>query len=294
MLCKEGLFMINTAGIFVNTYKDSELELTARVVSALESLSVAPVFLQETAKHLGRGGKATVKEFVEASDCILVLGGDGTVLRIAAEAAREQKPIMCINLGRVGFLSELEPEELEAGLAKLAAGEYTIESRMMLQCRAAGENFLALNDICLQRASTERLIHMKLFAGHQPMDSFSADGVLVSSPTGSTAYSLSAGGPILHPLLSALLVTPICAHTLRARPLVLFSEETIHIRVENSACVSLMIDGEEAFTGLLREGLTVEKADCGALFIRLKNRNFYSRLHNKLNEWNIAEEDTPI
>jgi len=283
--------MIKTAGIFVNTYKDSELELTEKVISCLCRLSLEPVLLQETAVRLGKDGKESIEDFIAASDCILVLGGDGTVLRIVADAALAQKPIMCINLGRVGFLSELEPDELEAGLARLAAGNYHIEQRMMLHCRAEGQSFMALNDVCVQRASTERLIHLKIFAGKHLMDSFSADGVLVSSPTGSTAYSLSAGGPILHPRLAALLVTPVCAHTLRARPMALSDEEIIQVQVDPEACVSLMIDGEDKLSGHFSSTVTISRDVHNALFIRLTDRNFYNLLKTKLNEWNMMEEE---
>ncbi|MBP5661565.1 MAG: NAD(+)/NADH kinase, partial [Clostridia bacterium] len=174
---------------------------------------------------------------------------------------------------------------------RLAAGDYAVEERMMLSCRAEGKELLALNDVCLQRASRARLLKFEAFAGEEFVDTLSADGVLVASPTGSTAYSLSAGGPIVSPKLSLLLMTPICAHTLRARPFVFREDEQLRFRTADACGFAVICDGVTAqgLTGT-RE-VTVSRSAYPLKRIHFKENDFFARLHSKLAEWNAAKED---
>ena len=229
-------------------------------------------------------------EFLSDKDCVIVLGGDGTILRIASIAARMSVPILSVNLGHLGFLTELELEEIEEGIKLLKANNFTIEKRMMLSCRINDKEYLALNDVCLQRASRARLLKFKAYAGEEFIDALSADGVLVSSPTGSTAYSLSAGGPIVSPKLSLLLMTPICAHTLRARPIVFSDDEVLRFESVDKCGFAVICDGVHLKNADVVSVVEVSKSQYDLLLVNFKQKSFFGRLQNKFVEWNINKE----
>ena len=231
------------------------------------------------------------KRFVQNCEALIVLGGDGTILRIASVCAQYGVPVLSINLGHLGFLTELELEELEEGVEHLSKNEFFIDERMMLSCKVNGNEVLALNDVCIQRLSRARLLKFNAYASGELVDSLSADGVLVSSPTGSTAYSLSAGGPIVSPKVSLLLMTPVCAHTLRARPFVFKDDETLKFTTEDNCGFAVICDGIQIqqFNG--SSLVEVSRSGCSLKLINFKQRNFFKRLNSKLNEWNFNKED---
>ena len=173
-------------------------------------------------------------------------------------------------------------ETTEKAAKALASGNYLIEDRMMLCCRVDGRELYALNEVVLHRSTDERMIRLSVSADGQAVDRFYADGVLAASPTGSTAYNLSAGGPIASPGAQVMLLTPICAHTLRARPYVFAAEERLEISSEGQAVIA--IDGAEVSRGR-NCGVQVYRAPFRARFIKISHRSFYQRLNSKLNEW---------
>lgn len=231
---------------------------------------------------------ADKQSFIAAADCLLVLGGDGTVLSVAAQAAQLQKPIVGVKLGRVGFLTDTSPQTAPALAESLAAGSFTVTPRLMLEGEINGERYLALNEICVQRASHERILRLSVYSGGEYVDAYPADGLLVATPTGSTAYSLSAGGPILNPSVQAMVLTPICAHTLRARPIVFSHTEELSLRLKKGACVSFVADGRERYCGPAEE-ILVRRAPFDALFLETEPRNFYKLLNAKLGQWSAPE-----
>lgn len=278
-------------GIYVNRRKDETLAVTRDVQARAQKLGFICDVMSD-AKVIAEEDRILAEnQFASENDCIIVLGGDGTILRIAAAAARAQVPLLSINLGHLGFLTELELDELEDGLQRLAENKFFIEDRMMLLCKAGGREFLALNDVCLQRASRARLLHFSIYAGDEFADSLSADGVLVSSPTGSTAYSLSAGGPIVSPKVSLLLMTPICAHTLRARPFVFKDDEILRFVSLESCGFAVICDGVHlhALDGITQ--VEISRSPYPLRFINFKQKSFYKRLHSKFIEWNASKEE---
>lgn len=274
-------------GIYVNKNKDRTLEFTEKLLSVADKFGFQCDIFADSKQTDGNAEK----EFVKKCDAVIVLGGDGTILRIASAAASCSVPLLSVNLGHLGFLTELEYDEPEYGIQKLAKGEFEVEERMMLHLKADGQDYYALNDVCLQRASRARLLKFKAYASGRAVDALSADGVLVSSPTGSTAYSLSAGGPIICPDLDLLLMTPVCAHTLRARPIVFSEKEHLAFTTDDSCGFSVLCDGVhiQKLDGI--KSVEVCKSEHPLKLINFRKKDFFTRLNSKFNEWNFLGEN---
>lgn len=259
----------------------------------LEEKKVAVVLEEAIAAGIGRPeiGKP-IDQFGESVDLVCVLGGDGTLLDIARRLAGRSLPILGINLGTLGFLSEAEPEDLTHAVEKLLKGDYLIEERSMLEARLMrrGEQlgtFTAMNDIGIAKGSFCRIIQCVVSVDDQYVATFSGDGVIVSSPTGSTAYSLSAGGPIVAPNVKMLLLTPVAPHSLTARPMIFSSTEVIRIQVDAiHKEMGLSIDGQ---FGCHLEGgdeILVSTSPNVTPLIKWQKDHFFAAIRTKLRgEW---------
>ena len=219
-------------------------------------------------------------------DVILVLGGDGTLLSVAKEASNLNLPVIGINLGRLGFLAEIEREEIEEGLNKLFAGDYEIEERMMLHAVLLdGKETTALNDIVVTRASsTLKILDLDIFIDDEYVDDFKADGIIVATPTGSTAYSLSAGGPIVDPSLNSMIVTPVCPHKMYSRTIIVPPEKTVTVKCKAAIDNEAVVAADSEILGKLsgNETVVIQIAQKNFKLIRFKGYMFFSVLHNKL------------
>ena len=234
----------------------------------------------------------------EVADVLLTLGGDGTLLRGARLLAGRPVPILGLNLGRLGFLTAAAGAELEPALRRLSAGEYSVEQRMALEVRAldvAGverRKLLALNDAVLHKGGFARVLGLLVHADDEPIARFSADGLVVSTPTGSTGYSLSAGGPVVVPALDSLIVTPISAHTLALRPLVLPPTTEIRVQATDGPEQLLVtVDGQSGTTFAPGETLVVRRADRPVPIVRFPGTSFFARLSHKLAWGGLADRD---
>ena len=223
-------------------------------------------------------------------DVIAVLGGDGTLLRASREAAPLGIPMIGVNLGNVGFLTELDRRSLPQ-LARVVSGGYRIESRMMLRASLLRDgceiySACALNDCIITRGETFRNISLRLSSDAQEIKTFSGDGLVVSTPTGSTAYSLSAGGPVVDPEASVFVVTPICAHALYAKSFVLSSRREIRVESRNDAgkAVRLSCDGVDSIPMYPGDTAVVTKSELMTRLIRLNGNDFFEKLNSKLSE----------
>lgn len=221
----------------------------------------------------------------DGCEAILAVGGDGTLLRANTLAMQLNLPLLGINVGRVGFLAELEMDQLEKAFEKLAADDYTLQERMMLKIQLDGRRSYALNDVVVSRGGYARLIGMDAFVDEDLVGHFIADGLIVSTPTGSTGYSLSAGGPIICPEVECMLLTPVCAHSLQHRPVVTSASQTVSIQLKDAAEAMVSVDGQENFMLMAGQTLTVTRASRPARFIRLEPRSFFSTIRIKLSEW---------
>ena len=218
-------------------------------------------------------------------DLAIIVGGDGTILKAARFYAPLEVPIFGINVGRLGFLAQVKVDEIELGLEKLINGEFKIDERLMLTLNKNGT--IALNDIVVKNSNSLKTVEFIVYLNDKPVCNYLADGIIVATPTGSTAYTLSAGGPVVEPSLEALVLVPICPHTLNARPLVIPANETIKICSKNGKDVfSIFVDGQIDING--QESIVVDKAQQKAKIILLDKDDdgFYSVLREKLN-WGI-------
>lgn len=229
-------------------------------------------------------------KFESDASLVITIGGDGTLLKAARFYAPKKTPILGINLGRLGFLAQANIDEIEDSIEKLIKGEYRIESRMMLS--SFNDNVLALNDIVIKGDSFSRTSKLFLSINDKVVCDYLADGIIISTPTGSTAYTLSAGGPVLVPGLNAIVIVPICAHTLTARPLVIPAEEEIKI-TSCKTCNKLKMsaDGQDTIDISKDDCVVIKKSNIEARLIILEKENngFYSILREKL-QWGVAPE----
>lgn len=220
-------------------------------------------------------------------DLVVVLGGDGTMLSVA-RSLREQVPILGVNLGHLGFLTEVGRGELYPNLIRILSGEYRIEKRWLFDVelrRPGGEtsSFRVLNDAVIAKSALARIIEMDVTVAGQSVARYRADGLIISTPTGSTAYNLSAGGPIIYPLLPVALVTPICPHTLSQRPVVIPDEEHIEVTLETAREeVYLTLDGQEGTTMGYRDTISVTRSRRHVCLVKTTDRSFYDSLRGKL------------
>lgn len=221
----------------------------------------------------------------DGCEAILSVGGDGTLLRANSLSMALDLPLLGVNIGRVGFLAELEMDQLECAFKKLATDEYTVQERMMLKITLGDKTVYALNDVVVSRGGYARLIGMNAFVDEDLIGRFLADGLIVSTPTGSTGYSLSAGGPIICPEVECMLLTPVCAHSLQHRPVVTSASQTIAIELTDAVQAMVSVDGQESFTLLSNQTLSITRASRPARFIRLEPRSFFSTIRVKLSEW---------
>lgn len=221
-------------------------------------------------------------EIYNAVDIAIVIGGDGTLLRYATPCAKAKVPVLGINLGTVGFLTEVEIDDIETSLTALLCDEYIKEERMLLKaCINDNETYHALNDIVVAKRDHEQLIHVDLYAGGELVYHYKADGLIIATPTGSTGYSISAGGPVVDPKMDLYVATPICAHMLLARSTVLPADKELVIRLcKNDAIISA--DGEFNRSLTNEDVIRISKSNYKFELIKIGKTSFYNTLINKL------------
>ncbi|MBN1940308.1 MAG: NAD(+)/NADH kinase [Candidatus Aminicenantes bacterium] len=274
---------VRRAGVVIKPHASGVADLIIALTGYFSAKGIGVVLEQAAAEKAGRPDGLPRDLVPSASDLIVVLGGDGTLLSVAHQAARAGIPVMGVNLGSLGFLTEVPVAEMELSLDALLADGTNVRPRMMLESTFRGETELALNDIVLNKTARARMIQYAVSVDGREIAKLRADGLIAATPTGSTAYSLSAGGPILHPSVPAIILTPICPHTLSFRPTVVSSDA--RIRVE------LRTPGEEAFLTLdgQRGGeiggddaIEIRKAGVELLLVTSPKRNYFGLLQEKL------------
>jgi NAD+ kinase len=224
----------------------------------------------------------------EKLELIIVVGGDGTILRVARDMACWNLPVLGINLGHKGFLAEIEVDQMERFLQYVATDQYGYQERMMLDVklyRKAKElaSYLALNDLVVSRGPFSRIIKVESYVNDEFMESYSGDGLIVSTPTGSTGYSLSAGGPIINPILHLFVITPICPHSLYNRSVVINGNDLIKLQIESRQVdVMLTVDGQVRYTLEDDDQVIVSGSEQAVKLVSFKDYSFYRMLHQKL------------
>ncbi len=282
---------VRRVGIVSALHKPHAREATRRAAELLQEAGATVVVSEELAEACGLQCDRCENIAQGRPDLVLVMGGDGTFLAAARLMAPLGVPLLGVNLGGFGFLAEEETDAVLAGIDRLLAGEFDIEERMMLRAsvRRGGVRcayYTGLNDAVIATGSFRRLTRLELYAGGKHVAHFAADGLIIATPTGSTAYSLSAGGPICEPRVEAILITAICPHTLHTRPLVVGADSELEVLVEPGRQppedLALTVDGQETVKLLPGDRVEVVQAEYRARLVRLGHGTFYDRLRTKL------------
>ena len=282
---------MNNIAVIPNELRDTELQETQKVINVLNGYG-AKVFAEQRfrTKLVGASEYGNIEQILKYADAAVVLGGDGTILNIAPQAAVYGIPIVGINLGHLGFLAQAERGEYSV-FEKLFSGDYTVTSCMMLDATVVkqgveGAKFLALNDVVVTGSGKTKMINVSAAVNGTNIGSYPADGLITATAVGSTAYSLSAGGAVLHPDLDAMIITPICPHTLRSRSTVVHGNDEVWITPAQPyrGDVSVLIDGEAR--GVLEndEYIKITKSKYRTRLIKLDDRNFFDVLREKLSD----------
>ena len=262
--------------------------LAARTGEWLESQGVRVTFDSETASAIGRPAGVSRGALPGDLDLAVVAGGDGTLLSVARDAAPLGIPILGVNLGSLGFLTELQPDEILDGLRCVLEGGYAVESRQMLRVRPVRdgqitEEYALLNDAVLAKSALARMIMIDVRVDGDPVARYTSDGLIVATPTGSTAYNLSAGGPILDPRMRAFVIAPICPHSMTYRPLVVPGSVTIEVVLHSDGeAVYLTLDGQIGFPMEAGDSLSIDAHPSPARLVRTLSRSFFEVLQRKL------------
>lgn len=281
--------------MIVNTLKDKELTFAYEVIDWLQGQEVE-VFLDTRIHDHYEVSDDLMKneQELDTVDFAIILGGDGTIIHSARRLAQHGLPILGINLGSLGFLAEIEQQEWQESLSLVLEGKYQIQNRMMLEAKTvnnldgtSSNRSFALNDVVISRMALSRMVGFSLFVNDEFVNYYSADGVIISTPTGSTAYNLSAGGPILAPNGENMVITPICPHSLSARSIVLSSEDVIRITFEHNRRLwendlMLTVDGQEGLKLTSDSEIIIRKSDLKTRLLKLEGHNFYKVLRHKL------------
>lgn len=282
---------MKTLGIFPNTDNDIDLLGTMRVINTVSDK--ARILIGESIKEkllpsLDKKSEKNVSFVSEdilffEPDMLAVLGGDGTILKAARRCASRDISIIGINLGRVGYMAELEISEISE-LSKVLSGDHYVENRMMLEADLGGDKLYALNEAVIGGSSIFRMVELELYCDGKLVNRYRADGLIISTPTGSTAYSMSAGGAVVDPRMRALIVTPICSHSLKATPLIFSSDSKLTVKnvTEREDALYLNVDGCEMRKLSYGSAVTVTGSDESIKFIRLKDGGFYEVLNKKM------------
>lgn len=283
--------------IYTNKHKDKGLATTEYIRSFLETRGQ-----RVTLKIKEADWKAKVEQDVEQPpkdipldvDCMIVLGGDGTVLEAARETKKLHIPIIGVNLGTLGYMTEIEPANLEEALTRLIAGDYEQEARMMLNGKVkhrdgSVEEGWALNDIVISRSGSLQIIKFNIYVNGQFLHDYKADGMIVTTPTGSTGYNLSAGGPLIEPRAKLIMLTPICPHTLNKRSIILPPEDVIEIEIPTGRegamqTVEANFDGSHKIALGTGDRIRIVQSEKITEFIKLNQVSFLEVLHKKMRE----------
>lgn len=279
--------------IISNELKDKDLAITNKIADILKEHKIMCDINKIKGHNVSTVGRYTYSHNIDKdTDCIIVIGGDGTLIQAARDLADVDIPMIGVNLGHLGYLAEIEKENLEEMILMIIEGNYKIESRIMLygSIYRDGKKIysnIALNDIVCARSGAIRVIDLKVYVNDEYLKLYSADGVIISTPTGSTAYNLSAGGPILQPGADIIVITPICSHTLGARSIVLSANSNISIEICEDRHIEdngtgVYFDGQ-LYPLLPGDTIKIEKSDRQTKIMKLNRMSFVEVLHNKMN-----------
>jgi NAD+ kinase len=282
-----------TFGIAGNLRKEGISTIAQKVIQRFNSEGVDFVVEKSLSEVLRRKlrmksvGRAVPEKALPARcDMLISLGGDGTILRLARKVAEKGTPLLGVNLGKLGFLAEVSVEDLDACLTEVLKGDYFIVERMMLQATILknSRTYIALNDIVVDKFGSSRVVNFETHVNGEYLATFTADGIILSTPTGSTAYAMANGGPIVTPHNRAITISPICPHSLTARPVIVPDDSVIRIKVVSSENkVHITADGQDEVLVRPPTEIRVKRSPFSARLVKRRNTSYYDILRKKLN-----------
>ncbi len=282
-------------GAIANIKRPKAVEMLERISSWCDINQIEITFNQEAAEFLSSNSSVKIKnksvakeDLWASSDIILALGGDGTILTTARAVADHKTPILGINLGGLGFMTQIQTADIENALSRIKNKDFKIEERMVLQASFAhNHHWYALNEVVIEKGGISRLINLHISNNKEFVGSFSADGLIIATPTGSTAHSMSAGGPIVNPKMAAIILSPICPQSLAVRPIIFPADETIKIKVETPQKEAILtVDGQITHPIKSGDEILIQKAGHTVNLITFPERSFFEILRQKLN-WGV-------
>ncbi len=286
---------MNKFCIITNSDKDTNYEMAQHIVGFLKEKGRECIIMENRlSESAGIRHFTDVKKIPDDADCAIVLGGDGTMIQAAIDLVHKDLPILGVNTGNLGFLTEVEWQEADRALQRLLDGDYSIEERIMIKEIShfkhsdSRSSCYALNDLVVSKRGSQRLITVKVYLNDELADVYRADGLIISTPTGSTGYNLSAGGPVMVPHIRAMVVTPICAHSLNKRSLVVDAADRITLEIGQTKDVGedlAIVSADGRIVGELSTGdkLVIEVPHATTKLVKLSEIGFYERMREKLN-----------
>ena len=281
--------------VVVNLSKEEAISCAGEI-SLLMLSNNSDVFMLSECAPFYKGVKVsytdTIEELFRICDIAITVGGDGTIIHAAKYAARFDKPLIGVNVGRLGFAADIEIDGISE-LTRILDGNYSVEERVLFDVEVikngVSKNYLAVNDAVIARGQLSKIIDLQVTLDDEEIAKYRADGLLFSTPTGSTAYSLSAGGPIIAPQLDCILMTPVCPHSLFSRSVIFEGNSvlTVSVKIPDECCCVLTIDGEKNVDILADDIVKIRKSDLKLKFVSINKRNFYRKLNEKLKEREI-------
>ena len=280
---------MKSVAIILNQEKEDAVRLACELVPWLEEQGVLVAAEHDAAVAMNALSLSRDEKQLVSADFAVVLGGDGTLLRASRTMSPAGVPMLAMRFGRFGFMTDIEPADARAALSRVLEGKYHIEERLMLRAAVhrSGRRIsssTALNDMVIAKGPLARMLRLGMCVSEKYISTCAADGLIVATPTGSTAYNLSAGGPLVAPDLQVIMITPICPHTLNIRPLIVSSNQTVEVVVESDPgdVVMLTVDGQQGISLEPGDKVLVEKAEFTAKLISIDGPTFFDKLQTRL------------
>lgn len=280
--------MLKKIGVFAKKNHPDVEQIASIIVKRFLAVGIEVLMEDSLAEQVGQVNGFSSEEIPAQVDLIIVLGGDGTLISVARLIGEAQVPIVGVNLGQLGFLTEITREELPEMLDRLIAGDYRVSERMMIDAfihredRVVGK-YTMLNDAVINKGALARIIDMETYVDGRHLSTYKADGLIVSTPTGSTGYSLAAGGPIIYPEINSLLITPICPHMLTNRPIIIWSRSVIEIEVKfQDDVVFFTADGQVGHKLLPGDRVEIRRSELRTRLVSSPSREYFQILRTKL------------
>ena len=277
----ELLHNIKSAGIILRPSSPELKDIYLKIKELFEKADIE-IFLEDNSANMISLKGIALDELCSKVDFLISVGGDGTLLSVVRKSYKYDKPVLGINLGTLGFLTDISMEQLPSFIKDLKKDIYKIDNRMMVEGSINLNKFVAFNDIVISRKSISSMIKISAKIDGKHFNSYDGDGVIVSTPTGSTAYNLSVGGPIVHPLTDAFIVTPVAPHSLTQRPLVMPAEFEIEFKIIDNQGAVVIVDGQDIYEVEQNQSIKVKIASKKAKMIHRIQRNYFEVLNEKL------------